>query len=165
MPPPTFRSCKRNLCSSCFMICWTLAVSACRLYRSLAASSLATCSCRSLCFTLSNCQGPRFLGIGVTGSAKGKKWKNAGAAGEGIWRRRDGQKGRFSKMCGGGEVLWAKRVAYEVENGSKMRIWNVPRLAQQTKPIHNYLNVTMLINMSFISRKFYKWLSFCMFHT
>lgn len=104
-PPPTLRSCKLNLCSSCFLFCWTLAVSACRLYRSLAASSLASCSCRSLSFTLSNCHGPRFLGIGVTGSAKGKKWKNTGSAGEGERRRRGGQKGRFSKMWGGGEVL------------------------------------------------------------
>ncbi len=141
--PPKFLSCKLNAWTSRFVFLRTCPLSSCCAYRSLAASSLATCSCRSLRFTLSNCQGPGLAGIGVTGSRKGKKWKNAGNAGEGEGKTRDGQKGRFRKKWGWGGVVWGKRVSYEVETVPKMRIWIVTRLAQKSKPIQTHLNVTM----------------------
>jgi hypothetical protein len=56
---------------------------------------------------------------------------------------RDGQKGRIKKVWGGGEVIWAIRVPYEVESGINRQILIVRRLAQQSKPIRNDLKVTM----------------------
>ncbi len=102
LQPPKFLSCKVNLCSSRFVFLRTLTLSSWSLYRSLAASSIAIYSCRSLRFTLSNCQGPGLAGIRVTGSGKGTKWKNGGNAGEGGGIGRDGQKGRIRKVWGGG---------------------------------------------------------------
>ncbi len=141
--PPKFLSCKLNAWSFWFVFLRTCPLSSSCAYRSLAASSLSTCSCRSLRFTLSNCQGPRLAGIDVTGSQKGKKWKNAGNAGKGGGKTRDGQKGRFWKKWDGGGVVWAKRVSYEVECVPKLLIWIVTRLALKSQPIQNDLNVTM----------------------
>jgi hypothetical protein len=68
------------------------------LYRKLAASSLATCSRRSLCLTLSSCQGPGLAGIRGKGSGRGQKFGNAGDASEEEERERDGQKEEFKKV-------------------------------------------------------------------